>query len=1001
MIYPIDSQLIPHDRRAEINEKILADIDSGNEKIPKESIYNSFTGIGGLHNLKLDDYPNYHEYAKAKKATELGQFFTPHELCEQMVDVASPQPTDMVLDMCCGMGNFFNHLPNLYNAFGFDIDENAVKVARHLYPEADIETMDIKHYNPEQRFDIIIGNPPFNLDFGGIQSQYYYCNKAYDLLNPSGLLLIIVPCSFLMSDFWDKKHVNAINDKYSFLGQVKLDPNAFSSLGVKNFETKVIAFLRESYNIEMQPYSAETFISFEELKEKVIDSNEVKKEQKLKLLQETTELNQAEERAFEYKVTKYLYELKTHPHLKHHYKKAMALVTKCRNQKPPTDCSDEERKKWEAHKLTHKRVLGILKKYIKNQYVVPRNEVALVRTKYEFKLKAYAPRLLDKVPIKSVKLYDLIANEASLPQPPEMTVSLEAQFKQANKIIDKLRRQYQKASTPFEEMERDKELDKYIRSLRTISPKTGKKFVFTKLQRHDIGLLFQKRYSLMNWQQGSGKTAVAYHFARYLMKLNRVKGTIILAPAIAIKMTWEPFMIANNEDYLVLEDIDDLRYLTNDQYILLSTSMLDKFERYIKILLKLWSQKICLIFDESDEITNPTALRTKLTLSCFRRVRYKMLATGTTTRNYIGELYPQFELMYNNSVNMMCYCYYRYYQNKEGEIDYENNEYYGEPFPVNGSYLFRSCFSPFKTTVFGIEKNNQDIYNKDSLAVLIGKTIITRKFKEFAGDKFSIHTHVVKPSEAEIEVQKSVIRDFNELCKLYFSDIKDERKKAGLRMRRQIELMIKSCSVPQNFPSYCGDDYPEKAKKIGRMIKKTPDKVAVGVTSKEALNIYCNYLEFLFPKRKVFRIDGSIDFERRQDILDMFEATENGILVATQQSLKSSVNIPSCNTVLLESMQWNVPKMEQFYFRFIRLDSKEHTNVHYITYADSIEQNILALVLTKERINEFIKTGEVLDESEIYEEFGVTMDEINSNLRRHYDEEGKVYFTWGSMLIAA
>ena len=36
-------------------------------------------------------------------------------------------------------GNFFNHLPNPHNAYGFDLDGKAVSVARYLYPEAHIE----------------------------------------------------------------------------------------------------------------------------------------------------------------------------------------------------------------------------------------------------------------------------------------------------------------------------------------------------------------------------------------------------------------------------------------------------------------------------------------------------------------------------------------------------------------------------------------------------------------------------------------------------------------------------------------------------------------------------------------------------------------------------------------------------------------------------------------------------------------------------------------------
>ena len=48
-----------------------------------------------------------------------------------MVEALSPTSAEMVLDMCCRMGNFFNHLPNLHNAYGFDIDGKAVAVARY------------------------------------------------------------------------------------------------------------------------------------------------------------------------------------------------------------------------------------------------------------------------------------------------------------------------------------------------------------------------------------------------------------------------------------------------------------------------------------------------------------------------------------------------------------------------------------------------------------------------------------------------------------------------------------------------------------------------------------------------------------------------------------------------------------------------------------------------------------------------------------------------------
>ena len=135
-MYAIIPQQIPQDRRAEVNEKILFAIDSGKDLVPKESIYNCYTGTGGLHSLRQSDFASYHDYAEAKKEFEMGQFFTPHDICRNMMEALSPTSTEMVLDMCCGMGNFFNHLPNLHNAYGFDIDGKAVTVARYLNPEA-------------------------------------------------------------------------------------------------------------------------------------------------------------------------------------------------------------------------------------------------------------------------------------------------------------------------------------------------------------------------------------------------------------------------------------------------------------------------------------------------------------------------------------------------------------------------------------------------------------------------------------------------------------------------------------------------------------------------------------------------------------------------------------------------------------------------------------------------------------------------------------------------
>ena len=998
-MYAILPQQIPQGMRAEVNEKILFAIDSGKDLISAESIYNCYTGIGGLHNLRQSDFANYHEYAEAKKEFEMGQFFTPHEVCRDMVDMLSPASTEMILDMCCGMGNFFNHLPNQHNAYGFDIDGKAVCVARHLYPDAHIEKCDIRQYYPQQRFDVIIGNPPFNLKFDHKLSQEYYMYKAYDVLTPAGILMVIVPCSFMQSEFWEKARTADINGNFSFVGQTKLPPEAFASIGVHNFNTKIMVFLRKSIHIGMQTYNAEEFITAEELRKRISEARAMKHRLRFDLMRETNRIDKEELELFEYRLAKYMYELKAHAKLNRHIAKAEALVTKFRNQKPPENATNEQAKEWERKKLTTKKVLAVLRRYIISQNVVPREEVALVKTSYGFKLKQYAPRLLDKVPHKAAGINDLVLGRAVLPMPEFPTEKNTRQIRAAEKLIRRKRRQYEVQNRQFADMKPDTRLTEYLDRM-TFVNKDGDVCEFTPLQKHDLNLVLQKRYALLNWQQGSGKTAAVYHRAKYLLKYRKVRNVVIQAPAIATNMTWIPFLSTNREMFRVARSNADLEAVPEGVFLVLSTSMLGKLKRGLTRFVRRTSRKLCLVFDESDEITNPSSQRTRHILSLFRRLRYKILDTGTTTRNNIAELYSQFELLYNNSINMICWSGRVYRENRDKEIEEDNNPHYGGPFPAfRGHVLFRACHCPGKSTVFGIEKQNQDVYNKEELACLIGKTVITRKFRDFAGERYRIRTHTVSPSDGEREVYRVIIEEFCHICELYYNSTGDAKKDAGLRLMRQIKLLIKACSVPHLIEGYSGDGIPSKTRYIERLVRKIPGKVAVGCTSIAAFDLYESRLRECFPDRPVFVVKGDVAFKKRQSIVTEFDSTINGILVCTQQSLSSSVNIPTCNDVILESLQWNIPKMEQFYFRFIRLDSKELKDVHYVTYKDSVEQNLMALVLTKERLNEFIKTGEVKEQSEIFEEFDVTMSVIESLLVRERDSEGKIHISWGSQRI--
>ena len=546
-----------------------------------------------------------------------------------------------------------------------------------------------------------------------------------------------------------------------------------------------MVFFRKSIHIGVQTYNAEEFITAEELGKRISEARAMKHRLRFDLMRETNRIDKEELELFEYKLAKYMYELKAHAKLNRHIAKAEALVTKFRNQKPPENATNEQGKEWERKKLTTKKVLAVLRRYITSQNVVSREEVALVKSSYGFKLKQYAPRLLDKVPHKAAGINDLGLRRAVLPMPEFPTEKNMRQIRAAEKLIGRKRRQYEVQNQQFADMKPDTRLTEYLDRM-TFVNKDGDVCEFTALQKHDQNLVLQKRYALLNWQQGLGKTAAVYHRAKYLLKYRKIRNVIILAPAIATNMTWIPFLSMNREQFRVVRSNADLETVSEGVFLVLSTSMLGKLKRGLARFVRRTSRKLCLVFDESDEITTPSSQRTRHILSLFRRLRYKILDTGTTTRNNIAELYSQFKLLYNNSINMICWSGRVYHENRDKEIEEENNPHYGEPFSAfRGHVLFRACHCPGKSTVFGIEKQNQDVYNKEELAKLIGKTVITRKFRDFAGEKYRIRTHTVIPSGGECEVYRVIIEEFCRICELYYNCTGDAKKDALTRWKNK------------------------------------------------------------------------------------------------------------------------------------------------------------------------------------------------------------------------
>lgn len=978
---------IPTERRADINEKILNILQQS--ELPKgitaEDIFNGYTGVGGLHGLDRSAFPNYFEYAKGKKEIEQGQFFTEASTVEFICKHLPVGLDDNIADLSCGAGAFFNYF-NEEQCYGCDIDKNAIKVAKFLYPEANIQCVDIRYYNPGIHFDFVVGNPPFNLRFDvgdqEILSQWYYCIKASELLKPGGILICIVPDSFLKDTFFTKSMIQDMDSRFSFLFQYTLPADAFKNMGVAKFNTKVICFQAHAESIQIRPYK-NVYIQPEESIAILKSAGEQRKELRVKLHRENLSKFGSD---FIYKSKKYLYEIKMQPVLKKHLIKALAKMNQFYTQKQPQDMSHIE---WDKVRLTENKVLAYLRGIVLSQADRPVDMYKLVKYNYGIKYKAYsrtaALRLKKEKENRNLNFMTVIAAASN-------GYDFNWEHNQFKKLYLRKKAQFENQRQEFKTMARNEEIDQFLSKFK-FRKADGSLNHFNEFQKQDLGLMLQKNYGILNWQQGSGKTPAAAAWAKY--KPNR--NTFIIGPALAIELTWEKFMSLHKRPFVIVRSMKDIDSIRPGMFVLISLDYLVKYKRQVMKYVKMQSQKVNVIFDESDEITNANAKRTYATLACFRRVKRKLLATGTTTRNNITELFSQLELLYNNSYNLYNECQFYYLEDKETDsMKRMNNPYWQNAFPARGGAVwFKRCFNPAQSTVFGIQKHNQNIYNEKSLRKILEYTIITRKFKDIAGDKYKIVTKTVEQNDAEKEVYRIIIEELNQIIPEFYVSTGNSRKDAGLRLLRQMQLLIKATSMPQKFNNYTGNELPAKSLMIFDEVEKHQDKIAIGCTSIEAVEFYHAELLKRFPMRPIFKVIGDVTFKNREKIRNEFESTFNGILIATQQSLKSSVNIPSCSKVIIESKQWNIPKIEQFFFRFIRYDSTDHTEVVFINYKNTIDMNLMALLMAKEKLNDYIKTLEFKDDSDVFNEYDVDLDILNSIITKEKDDDGKTIINWG------
>ena len=1011
MKYAVYDETIPQEQRREINEKLIYLIDSGKldeYQISGNDVYNSYTGDGGLHGLDRHDYDNYTAYSNAKKEIENGQFFTPPILCQLIVESLCPSSDSLIADLTCGAGAFFNFMPVEANIYGCEIDTRAYKVARFLYPESNIECADIRSYDPSVRFDFIVGNPPFNLrwwsdDGEHMLSQLYYCIKAAKLLKPFGIMAIITPMSFLSDEFSDGSAISLLEDQFSFLGQIALPERAFEALGVSRFDTK-LQFWQKRGESNSNPRSYYCEIDFTlpdffdpEYEAVRVRNNILAEAIKLREINRfyiVRELAREKDMSdnFQYQVKKMLYHISCHPKLKDSYMKSCEYLYRYCTEKQPEGMSYEE---WAKKRLTEAKVLAYLKKVIQKQNAKPQEDrIALVKRDFDFVYKGY-----------SAAYRKLMSEDMKTPTPIyEVISSDDRPLPGYERLIRKKQRAYIRQNQNFSEMRIDPDIERWLSDFSLYDRENDETIRLNTIQKNDMNLMLQKQYGLLQWEQGSGKTLAGIAVGLYRMENENIHHTWVISTAISIRNNWDVVLRNYGISYVFVEHINDLSKIRRGDFVIITLNALCKYRKQIKRWIRMHNQKIQLVFDESDEMTNPSSMRSKAVLDCFRRSRAKLLTTGTSTRNNISEFAPQLELLYNNSVNMLSWCRYIYHYCRDSEcMECETNDYFGTPIPAykKGYSLFSASHLPEKITVFGVSQRTQDIYNSDALSEILDKTVITRTFDEIVGkDLRRIHQVPVSFSQPEIEVYQMAMDEFFKMRDNYFTSTGNSRKDSMMQLIQQITLLLRIGAAPDTVTEYTGP-MPVKIQRVVDMIGEFANEiVAVGVRHKVVLDSYKAAIEKAYPNRKVFAVTGSsTSFAQRRALRKTLKESGNGILLCTQQSLPSSVNFEFVNKIIIPELHYNNARMSQFYMRFIRYTSTEGKDIYFVTYAGSIESNLMQMVMAKEKINLFMK-GQDTDLDQIYDKFGVDYNLLSLLMKREQDEKGRFKIRWGEQKIS-
>ena len=242
----------------------------------QQEILSRYVGWGGLADAFDENKPNWadefaelyatlspEEYAAARAST-LNAHYTSPTVIKAIYEAVGNMgfQTGNILEPAMGVGNFFGLLPQEMQGsrlYGVELDSITGRIAKQLYPKADITVAGFETTDRTDFFDLAIGNVPFGqyqvndraYNRLGFSIHDYFFAKTLDQVRPGGVIAFVT--SRYTMDKQSPEVRKYIAQRAELLGAIRLPNNAFKANAGTEVVSDIIFLQKRDRPIDIEP----------------------------------------------------------------------------------------------------------------------------------------------------------------------------------------------------------------------------------------------------------------------------------------------------------------------------------------------------------------------------------------------------------------------------------------------------------------------------------------------------------------------------------------------------------------------------------------------------------------------------------------------------------------------------------------------------------------------------------------------------------------------------